>query len=157
MTDSMTKKWVASVLKQHRHLQSVVAELEEFLADPRPDTGQRGSHTWAVALSRRLLSLHDELFQHFRFEEETRVMEEILLDHPEAAGKLKDVLGAHPEMLRELRQIVSAVLAYSEGVNPEDPQIRRRISTLLEAFHSHEQEENHLFQRLEYRDTGASE
>lgn len=157
MTKTLTKEWVQQVLKQHRHLQAVVANLEEFVSSPRPETGAEGSHSWAVALSQRLLSLHDELYRHFRFEEENEVMEEILANHPESAGQLKSVLGEHPGFLAELRLIVSDVLSYSEGVSPTDPRIRTRINDLLEEYHRHEREENHLFQRLEYRDTGAAE
>jgi hypothetical protein len=135
----------------------VVADLKEFLADPRPDAGEKGSHSWAVALSQRLLSLHDELFRHFRFEEETEVIEEILVSHPEITGELQEILGQHPEMLSQLRRIVSDVLSYSEGVSPEDPKIRRRISDLLDVLHHHEEAENHLFQRIEYRDVAAAD
>lgn len=157
MTETVTRDWVESVLEQHRHLKSVVGDLEQFLDVPRPDTGVKGSHSWAVALSQRLLSLHDELFRHFRFEEETDVMDEILVSHPEVAGKLKEVLDEHPEMLSGLRRIVSDVMSYSEGVSPRDPKIRRRINALLAVFHHHEEEENHLFQRIEYRDMGAAD
>ena len=157
MTETVTQEWVESVLEQHRHLHTVVADLEKFLDAPRPDTGVKGSHSWAVALSQRLLSLHDEFFRHFRFEEDKDVLDEMLETHPEAAGKLKDVLDEHPEMLSGLRLIVSDVLSYSEGVSPEDPQIRRRIAALLAVFHHHEEEENHLFQRIEYRDVGAAD
>lgn len=156
-TETETQKWVESVLEQHRHLRSVVADLEEFLFDPRPDAGEKGSHTWAVALSQRLLSLHDELFRHFRFEEETGVIEEILENHPEVTGKLQEILGQHPEMLSQLRRIVSDVLSYSEGVSPGDPQIRRRLTELLDVLRHHEEEENHLFQRIEYRDVAAAD
>ena len=135
----------------------MVADLEEFLDSPRPDTGEKGSHTWAVAVSQRLLSLHDELFRHFRFEEDTGVIEEVFEDHPEAAGKLKSVLGEHPQMLADLRRLVADVMSYSEGLSPADPQIRRRIADLIGDFRQHEQEENHLFQRMEYRDVGAAD
>lgn len=157
MTGTVTQDWVDSVLQQHHQLQELVQELEIFLDEPRPDTGVKGSHSWSVALSQRLLSLHDELFRHFRFEEDEGVLQEIMENHPEAAAGLKDILEEHPEMLRQLRQIVSDVLSYSEGVTPEDPRIRKRISELLETFRQHEQEENHLFQRIEYRDTGAAD
>ena len=156
-TETVAREWVESVLEQHRHLQAVVADLEIFLDEPRPRTGVKGSHSWAVELSQRLLSLHDEFFRHFRFEEETDAMAEMLESHPEAAFKLKEVLDEHPEMLSQLRRIVSDVLSYSEGVRPEDPKIRRRLNDLLGAFRRHEEEENHLFQRLEYRDLGAAD
>lgn len=157
MTETVTREWVESILEQHRHLQTVVADLEIFLDEPRPRTGVKGSHSWAVELSQRLLSLHDEFFRHFRFEEETDAMEEMLESHPEAAFKLKEVLDEHPQMLSQLRRIVSDVLSYSEGVRPEDPKIRRRLNDLLAVFRRHEEEENHLFQRLEYRDLGTAD
>ena len=155
MTDSESTDWVEVVLEQHRKLRSEVGQVESFLAAPRPVAGEKGSHVWAVALSQRLLALHDELFQHFRFEEDADAKEELFAMHPEATRKLEEVFREHPTMLRELRHIVSDALSYSEGINPEDPQLRRRIARLLEQFHQHEQEENHLFQRMEYRDVGG--
>lgn len=157
ITETGLREWVDDVLEQHKHLRAVVADLESFLDAPRPDTGIKGAHSWAVEISQRLLSLHDELFRHFRFEEEVDLIEENLASHPEAARKIRRVLSEHPAMLAELRAIVSDVLSYSEGVSPEDPRIRRRIQALLAEFHRHEEEENHLFQRLEYRDTGAAD
>lgn len=155
MIDSESRAWVEAVMEQHRQLRSEVEQVESFLAAPRPVAGEKGSHVWAVKLSQRLLALHDELFQHFRFEEEVDVKEEILAMHPEVTRSLEEVFLEHPAMLRELRHIVSDALSYSEGINPEDPQLRRRIARLLEKFHQHEQEENRLFQRMEYRDVGG--
>ena len=157
MTDTDSMDRVEGVLEQHRRLRSEVKELESFLATPRPVAGEKGSHVWAVTLSLRLLTLHDGLFKHFRFEEATETMEDLFEHHPEASTKLEEVYREHPTMLRELRHIVSDVLSYSEGISPEDPQLRRRIARLLEMFHLHEQEENHLFQRMEYRDVGAAD
>ena len=108
-----------------------------------------------MELSQRLLSLHDELFRHFRFEEDVELIEETLASHPEAANQFRAVLREHPAILAELRAIVSDVLSYSEGVSPENPRIRRRLTELLANFYHHEEAEDHLFQRLEYRDTGA--
>lgn len=156
MTESANKHWVETVLAQHRHLQSEVADLEEFLQQPRPAAGGKGSHSWAVDLSRRLLALHEELYQHFRYEEDAEGKQSLLEKHPEAATKLEEILDEHPRMLSDLRHLVSDVLAYSEGADPEDPQLRRRIGDLLERFHRHERQENQLFQRVEYRDVGAA-
>ncbi len=149
--------WVEGVFEQHKQLTAVVEGLGNFLVDPRPEAGEVGSHTWAAELSRRLLSLHDQLFRHFRYEEQEDVLEELCASHPEAVAKFQKVLGEHEAMLRDLRRAISDVLAYSEGRRPEDPRLRRRISDLLEAFQHHEEEENHLFQRLVYRDLGTAD
>lgn len=157
VTDTEISARVEEVLKQHRQLRAEVEKIEIFLATQRPEPGETGSHTWAVDLSLRLLVLHDQLFRHFRFEEDVEANEEVFQAHPEAAKKLEDVLSEHPAMLREVRHIVSDVLSYSEGINPEDPQLRRRIARLLKQFSDHETEENHLYQRIEYRDVGAAD
>ena len=155
MTGTANRAWVEKVLEQQRHLRSEVGELEDFLQAPRPAPAEAGSHTWAVALSRRLLALHDELFKHFRYEEQAEGRQSLLETHPEAAGKLEEILGEHPRMLADLRQLVSDVLAYSGGADPADPNLRRRISQLLDRYHHHQGEENQLFQRVEYRDVGG--
>jgi hypothetical protein len=157
MTGSVSTQWVEEVLAQHRHLQSEIAELEEFLGQPRPAPDEPGSHTWAVELSRRLLVLHDELFRHFRYEEEAEGKQSLLEKHPEVARRLEEILAEHASLLREVRQIVSDVLAYSEGADPVDSALRRRIGAVLERFHQHEREENQLFQRVEYRDVGGAD
>ena len=157
MVEAVSKGWIEQVLAEHRYLREAVDDTREFLDLPRPGLGAKGSHTWAVELSQRLVHLHDELFRHFRFEEKAGVIEDLTLRHPEAARELEEVLGEHPEMLREIRRITSDVLAYSDGERPEDPRLRRRIADLLEALSKHEEHETHLIQRLEYRDFGTGD
>lgn len=150
-------QWVEGVLEQHKHLRQVVSEIQEFVVAPRPKAGEPGSHTWAAELSKRLLRLHDELFRHFRFEEQEDTLEEIFASHPESIGRFQKVLGEHKDMLKDLRQTVSDVLEYSEGKRPEDPRLRSRVTSILSDFQRHEEEENHLIQRLEYRDLGTAD
>lgn len=157
MVQAVSEEWMEQVLAEHRYLREAVDETQEFLDSPRPSVGEKGSHTWAVELSQRLVHLHDELFRHFRFEEQAGVIEDLTVHHPEAARELSIVLGEHPEMLREIRQITSDVLAYSDGEKPENPRLRRRVGTLLETLRKHEHHETHLIQRLEYRDIGVAD
>ena len=157
MTETVTQSWVETVLEQHRHLHSVEADLKKFLFASRPEAREKGSHTWAVELSQRLLSLHDELFRHFRFEEDPGVKEEVLVNHPEVTGRFNEILSEHSDILGRLRGITSDVLSYSEGLSPQDARIRRRVTNLLEDLSHHEEEENHLFQRIEYRDLAAAD
>ena len=65
------------VLAEHRALDTQVGELETFLDAPRPTIGKVGFHTWAADLSGRLVRLHDELFRHFRFEEQSGMERDI--------------------------------------------------------------------------------
>jgi len=152
-----TREWIEEVMEQHAHLRAAVAEMKQFACEARPDMGKTGYHTWAAELSKRLVNLHDELFRHFRYEEVAGVMEELTLSHPEAATKLEDILSEHPKLLRKNRRLIADVLSYSEGRDVEDPRLRRRICSLLDALQRHEQDETALIQKLEYRDVGAAD
>ena len=157
MVEAVAQNWLEQILVEHRHLRALEVELKEFLDQPRPRLGEKGAHTWAAELSQRILNLHDVLLRHFRFEERADIVEDLTLHHPEAGKEIEGVLGEHPTMLGELRTILSDLLTYSEGVRPEQPRLRRRVSALLQTLEAHEQHENRLIQRLEYRDLGTAD
>jgi hypothetical protein len=157
MPEVKTDQWVAQVLDEHRHLREVIAELKSFLEAPRPEIGVKGAHTWSSELSQRLVKLHDELFRHFRFEENSGMVEDLSIAHPRFADRIDKVVAEHPQMLKAVRAIMTDALCYSEGECPEDPELRRRILAVLEQLHEHERQETDLIQRAEYRDTGAAD
>jgi hypothetical protein len=157
MTTVVTQEWIEEVLEEHKRLRVMCADLRQVLDAARPEAGEKGAHTWASDLSMRLVKLHDELFRHFRFEESMGLVEDVVERHPRALSRLEAVIGQHPVMLGDLRSIMTDALTYSEGELPEDPRLRQRTLSLLDALHRHEQEETDLFQRLEYRDQGAGD
>lgn len=155
MIEAATEKWTDEVLRQHRELNQLVADLRLFLEDPRPEVNKKGSHSWAADLAGRLVRLHDALFRHFRFEEEGGMVEDVALRHPRAASAIDGIVAEHPVMLRQLRQLMTATLTYSEGQTPEDPGLRARVGTLLDCLEKHERNETELLQCLESQDLGA--
>jgi hypothetical protein len=157
MPDVMTDQWAAQVLEEHEHLRELIADLKTFLEAPRPEVGVKGAHTWSSELSQRLVTLHDELFRHFRFEEEGGMVEELSVAHPRFADRIDEVVSEHPQMLKAVRNIMVDALSYSEGEKPEDPQLRRRVLAVLDQLSEHERKETDLIQRAEYRDTGAAD
>ncbi|MGB5817127.1 MAG: hemerythrin domain-containing protein [Thermoanaerobaculia bacterium] len=157
MPETMTDQWVAQVLEEHEHLRELICDLKSFLEVPRPKIGEKGAHTWSSELSKRLVTLHDELFRHFRFEEEGGMVEELSVAHPRFADRIDEVVSEHPQMLKAVRNIMVDALSYSEGEKPEDPQLRRRVIAVLDQLAEHECKETDLIQRAEYRDTGAAD
>ncbi|MCP4204488.1 MAG: hypothetical protein GY769_21470 [bacterium] len=157
MPEVMSRAWAQQVLEEHRELRAKKTYLRDFLRQPRPETGKSGAHTWAAELARQLVSLHDELFRHFRFEEEGGMVEEIEVRHPRATTTIERLVGEHPEMLRDLRKLMDAALRYSEGREPEDPLLRHRVAVLLDQLERHEMEENGLIQDLEVQDLGLGD
>lgn len=157
MPEDITNQWTAQVLEEHRHLRRIIADLKSFLAAPRPEVGQKGAHTWSSELSQRLVKLHDELFRHFRFEEEGGMVEELSVAHPRFADRLDEIVSEHKQMLSAIRAIMADALAYSQEDPPDDPRLRRRIFAVLDEHDQHERKETDLIQRAEYRDTGAAD
>jgi hypothetical protein len=74
--------WAQQVAEEHIELRKKIGELRDFLTIDRPAPGETGAHTWAADLAHQLVRLHDELFRHFRFEDEGGMVEEIALRHP---------------------------------------------------------------------------
>lgn len=142
-------------LREHLDLKGQVEALNAYLDEPRPDLGEKGYHSWAAGLSGRLVKLHDLLFRHFRHEEESRLFDELAERHPNSAGKLDSLKSDHGAFLTELRELTEASLLYSEGKEPPDPRLRRRVSAFLERAGSHEREETKLIRNLLGRDLGG--
>ena len=151
----MTDHWTQRVLEEHRELARKTLELRRFLEEPRPEIGSKGAHSWAAELAGKLIALHDELFRHFRFEDEGGMVEDLSTSHPRASAKIEDLVNEHPVFLREVRRLMEEALTYSEGKTPDAPALRHSVISLLDRLRLHEQAENHLIQGLEYRDLGA--
>ena len=152
-----THEWISKVLEEHRQLNEMVAELREFLDEPRPAVGEKGAHTWSTQLTQRLVRLHDALYLHFREEEEGGMMEDLTEAHPRATGAVESLFSDHEKILRGLRRCTAGAMEYSEGHEPEDAGLRRRLARILDCLHHHEMEETDLIQRLEYEMIGPGD
>lgn len=143
------------VLAEHRELRTLLTHLEGYTAQPRPEIGNDGFHRWAADLSKHLVELHDKLFRHFRFETSSGVFDELVKIHPRGAKPLQELQGQHPQLLREVRELVHSSLSYSQGEEPANPRLRRRLGEILTHLRNHEDCESELLTRLLGRDIGA--
>ncbi|MFQ5349622.1 MAG: hemerythrin domain-containing protein, partial [Thermoanaerobaculia bacterium] len=143
--------------EEHRRLNAMVADLREFLQQPRPAVGEKGAHSWSTELTRRLVRLHDSLSRHFQEEEEGGMMEELTEAHPRATGAVESLVHEHEEILRGLRRCTAGAMEYSDGIEPAEASLRRRLVTILDCLHQHEVAETDLIQRLEYEEIGPGD
>ncbi len=152
-----THEWIEKVLEEHRQLNARVADLRVFLEAPRPEVGRKGAHSWSTDLTGRLVKLHDALYRHFQEEEEGGMMEELMEAHPRATGAVESLVHDHGQILRDLRRCTTGAMEYSDGVEPKNPALRRRIVDILDCLRQHEIEETDLIQRLEYEMVGTGD
>lgn len=157
MQATATETWRQKIIEEHRELNEKVERLRGYLRKPRPELGSAGSHLWASELSQQLVELHDQLCRHFRYEEKSGMMEDIMRRHPRATGQVDELLDEHTVMLDESRELVTLLLAYSEDSKSADVRLRRRLNKLLDQLGEHERNENSLIMDLAYNDLGLGD
>jgi hypothetical protein len=134
----------------------IVEELREFLKEPRPDVGARGSHSWAFSMAERLTGLHDRFSLRIRAAEKSEFLEELSLKRPHAVRPFRRLRQDHDRLLADLRSIQGAAVVYSQGKRPANPRLRRWTLSVLDRLSQHEHQETELIQRALYLDTGAA-
>jgi len=145
------------VLDEHRELRALGGELSEFLERPRPEVGQNGAHTWAASLARMLVTFHDKVFRHFRDEEDSGCLDELVAAKPRAARAVDALREEHGRLLADLRSALDSAMMYSESKPPECLTLRRATRSILERFDRHEHEETELIQSLLCDDLGLGD
>jgi hypothetical protein len=158
MPDETTdRRWIQQVRAEHRQLEESIASLRGFLEAPRPEIGEKGWRRWSAKLSRDLVELHHLLIRHFRFEESGGMMTDLSRKHPRATRWVEDLADEHDVMLQQIRGITQAVMSYGEGLQPENPALRRRLTVLFDRLQRHDRAETELIQRMEYEELGSGE
>ena len=157
MIDTKTDNWMEAVLEEHRQLRAMIAEIRDFLRQPRPVVGEQGAHTWASELAQWMVKLHDGLFRHFRYEEQSGMAEDITLRHPRTASEVDRLMAEHPQMLADIRQLMAEALDYSEGHTLENPALRKRVEEVLDTLVEHECAETKLIQLSELLEVGVGD
>jgi hypothetical protein len=150
-------QWIQQVLEEHRQLEASIAALRGFLEAPRPEIGEAGWRRWSARLSRDLVGLHHLLVRHFRYEEDGGMMTDLSERHPRADRWVEELVDEHGVLLQEIRAITESVMSYGEGLQPDEPALRQRLTTLFDRLHRHDQTETDLIQRLEYEELGSGE
>ena len=154
---SALKTRFEKVLSEHEELRRNIADLREFLQEPRPEIGQVGFHRWSTALAETFVGLHAKVFRHFREEEEGGLLEELVEQHPRAAHVVEVLVSEHGQILENMRDILADTMAYSGRKQPEKPYLRRRTLSVLDLLSDHERKETDLIQQLLYEDLGTKD
>ncbi len=142
---------------QHGELKVHIRALESFLEKQRPSVDARAARPWANDLTERLLEFQNCLFRHFRSEERSGIMEDIVARFPASQPAIRTLVSEHDRILMDLNAILSAVMSYSQGEVPDNPNLRRWTHSLLDRLNQHEVEETGLLQKLIYEELGVGD
>jgi len=149
------RKSADGIIKQHENVREQVDQLRQFLEPPRPEIGE-GGRAWGSDFTEHLTRVHGTISRHFRFEEKTGLFAQIEKDHPHTTHQVAALARDHDRILSDLRAILVAAMTYSEGRLPENPQLRRWTTSVLDQLSEHEREETALLQRAYGEDIGGS-
>ena len=152
-----TESWREKILDDHRALDQAVRAVRSALEKRRPEIGQRGAHAWASELSRQLVDLHDQLCRHFRYEEQSGMMEDLTESHPRTSTQVGALLDEHTAILAESRACIDALLSYSEDDAARGAGLRRWMMAMLYRLDEHERRENSLIVDLAFSDLGLGD
>jgi iron-sulfur cluster repair protein YtfE (RIC family) len=158
MANTDTKKTpFEQVRREHDEFKAMIASIREFVEHPRPGVGDPEGHSWAVDLSKLLVSLHDKLVGHFHHEEQGGLFETLADREPGSIRQIESLKGEHGEILGQVRELMTGALTYSEGAPGDDPHLRQRVTVVLDRLGDHEMAETELMQTVEYRDLGTGD
>jgi len=142
---------------EHRQLVQAIEQTKEILRQPRPDVSSELSHGWGVTMARQLTQLHDHVSRHFHSEEHSDFLEDLSPKRPHVARSIETLQQDHVRILGDLQAIQESARIYASGIEPDEPQLRRRTLAVLERIAHHEHAETELLQRALYEDRGNAD
>jgi cell division septum initiation protein DivIVA len=157
MAEQTTDAGFEQVLEEHRELRGLVAEMRQFLEQPRPPVASPQAPTWAGDLADRLVLFHDKANKHFRAEERSGFLDKLALARPSASRQINQLQGEHDRILADLRSVLEASMVYARNKEPECANLRRWTSSVLDRFEQHEHDETELTQDLVCGDYGVGD
>lgn len=152
----MTEQKTAPKISRERHeLRATIEEIRGYLQRPRPEPGSDKALTWASSLSGLLVQLHDQTSRMFRDEERMGLHPRLIEQYPHAAHEISALRTEHDRILCDFRMILGAAMIYTEGKQPENPQLRRWTESTIDRLFEHDHEETDLVARLALQDLGG--
>ena len=141
-----------SVVQQHKVLRERLKVLRDYIAGPEPP--EDDMHDWAATLAEKILELHDLVYRHFRDEETSGTLDDLVDRFPRASRAIRALAGEHQRILANLRAVLSAAMVYAENKGSPRKNIRQWVASVLDQLEIHESQETELIQRLQYEDIG---
>ena len=157
MAEQTTDAGFEQVLEEHRELRGLVAEMRQFLEQPRPPVASPQAPTWAGDLADRLVLFHDKANKHFRAEERSGFLDQLANAKPSATRVVVQLQAEHDRILGDLRSILEASMVYARNTEPERASLRRWTGVVLDRFEQHEHDETELTQDLVCDDFGVGD
>jgi hypothetical protein len=145
------------VEEEHRELRALVGKISSHLEEDRGEPRDQDAQGWSATLAEMLVQLHHKLFLHFRGEEGSGALDELVERFPRAHRAIEVLRSDHDRILEDLRAVLSSAVLYAGGRPPEVGQLRHWTQTVLDELSRHEHEETDLIQRLHTQDLGVGD
>jgi len=157
MMTEKSKSRLGRIEEEHDRLRDKIALVRSVLLKTGPSGDKTENADWASELAEVLTSFHDEIFRHFRDEEQSGFLAEMERVFPQAKHRVDGLRHEHDRILAEIRDVLAATIVYAAGRTPEHPAIRRWTLSILDRITKHEHDEGELLQKLLYTDLGQAD
>ncbi|HUY33527.1 MAG TPA: hemerythrin domain-containing protein [Pirellulales bacterium] len=141
MTDESHRAFISAFGTEHHELRQLVQAIRAVVRDERP-----WSHEAVAEVVELLASLETHLHHHFAQEEAGGYLEEVLSLAPRFSDEVAELLRQHPQMLDKTR-LVYKTAGRAVHESSAWPQLKRELRELIEALIAHESEENKIVQQ----------
>jgi iron-sulfur cluster repair protein YtfE (RIC family) len=157
MMTEKSKSRLGKIEEEHDRLRDTIASVRSALQAAGPPGSKPESPDWASTLADVLTSFHDQIFDHFRDEEQSGFLAEMERVFPHAKHRVDGLRREHDRILAEVRDVLAATIVYAAGRTPEHPALRRWTLSILDRITKHEHDEGELLQKLLYTDLGQAD
>jgi iron-sulfur cluster repair protein YtfE (RIC family) len=157
MMTERSKSRLGKIEEEHDRLRDTIASVRALLQRTGPPGGTPESPDWAAELAEVLTTFHDEIFRHFRDEEQSGFLAEMERVFPHAKHRVDGLRREHDRILAEIRDVLAATIVHGAGRTPEQPALRRWTLSILDRITTHEHDEGELLQKLLYTDLGQAD
>ncbi len=157
MMTEESKSGFGRIEQEHDHLQETIESIRAVLHKVRRTADTPAGLGWASELADVLTNFHDELFRHFRDEEQSGFLAEMERIFPHAKHRIDLLCREHDRILAEIRDILAATIVYAAGRAPEPLSLQRWTLSILDRISQHEHDEGELLQKLLNTDLGQAD
>lgn len=150
--ETASSEMVDEALNEHASCMKLVEAVEECL-DRHPDDAS----SWVAELERTLSCLRGTLQAHFTDEEAGPVFRNLPKRFPRLAGPLGRLESEHPELLRNIDEVIERARALKQPELFELRELNARAQLFIARFRRHEAAENEIVLEAYWDDFGGGD
>ena len=144
-------KIASQVLEEHNILRENILTLSKNI---EIEVSEEEYEDWRLEFMWQLRDFRNHCLKHFDFEELGGFMKDVLNDAPETGKIVKKLEADHPDLIKELDEILDEFKKLEQKEDTKLQEIRKNVKHLIIRLKAHEKAENDLIQKVYSQEYG---